>query len=44
MKTYDVRKKDNDCCIGYDKYGVKCLTDSGKRKSRSKKIKPEKLK
>lgn len=36
MKTYGVRKKDNDCCIGHAKYGVKCLTASGKRKSRSK--------
>jgi hypothetical protein len=35
MKTYGVRKKDNDCCIGHAKYGVKCLTSSGKRKSRS---------
>jgi hypothetical protein len=35
MKTYGVRKKDNDCCIGHAKYGVKQLTASGKRKSRS---------
>lgn len=35
MKTYGVRKADNDCCIGHAKYGVKCLTASGKRKSRS---------
>ena len=35
MKTYGVRKGDNNCCIGHAKYGVKCLTASGKRKSRS---------
>ena len=35
MKTYGVRKKDNDCCIGHAKYGVKSLTASGKRKKRS---------
>lgn len=35
MKTYGVRKRDNDCCIGHAKYGVKGLTASGKRKKRS---------
>lgn len=35
MKTYGVRKKDNDCCIGHAKYGVKQLSVSGNRKSRS---------
>lgn len=35
MKTYGVRKKDNNCCIGHAKYGVKQLTSSGNRKKRS---------
>ena len=35
MKTYGVRKQDNNCCIGHAKYGVKQLNASGKRKSRS---------
>lgn len=35
MKTYGVRKQDNNCCIGHAKYGVKQLTASGNRKKRS---------
>lgn len=36
MKTYGVRKKDNDCCIGHAKYGVRQLQAKGNRKRRSK--------
>lgn len=41
MKPYGVRKKDNDCCPGHAKYGVRGLTAKGVK--RSKKMKGRKL-
>ena len=34
MKAYGIRKKDNDCCLGHAKYGVKGLTAKGIKRSK----------
>lgn len=45
MKTYGVRKKDDNCCPGHAKYGVKGLTAKGVKRPRKKsKDKPRKAK
>lgn len=36
MKAYGIRKKDNDCCPGHAKYGVRGLTAKGIKRSRNK--------
>lgn len=45
MKAYGIKKKDNDCCPGHAKYGVRGLTARGiKRPRRFKKDKARKAK
>lgn len=45
MKAYGIRKKDNNCCPGHAKYGVRGLTAKGVKRPRKKsKDKPRKAK
>ena len=36
MKAYGIRKKDNDCCPGHAKYGVRGLTAKGIKRSKNR--------
>jgi hypothetical protein len=36
MKAYGIRKRDNDCCPGHAKYGVRGLTAFGVKRSRNR--------